>query len=284
MEIIFNLQLSIFKHKDMRQKLGQHFLKNKEVLEKEVAALELKNGETVVEIGSGRGALTNELGILNYELRIVGIEKDPKLVEDLKSNFSENKSIEITEGDVLKVLPEITKKFKPNSYKLIGNIPYYLTGFLLRTIGELENKPKLCVFIIQKEVAERIAAKPPKMNKLAASVQFWANPEILRSVPRKDFSPPPDVESSLIKLTIHSFQFSIQEEKYYRAVNVLFQQPRKTILNNLRLSRDTVETQSKFNSLDKLSEGLKKIGIDPKSRPQDLGIQEIIKIAKGFNF
>ena len=271
----------------MRQRLGQHFLKNKEVLEKEVAVLDLKEGETVIEIGPGEGALTKEILKIkdkNEKLRVIAIEKDGGLVESLKETFREDKNLEIIEGDVLKVLPGITSKTKPGSYKIIGNIPYYLTGFLLRTISELENKPEVCVFIIQKEVAERLVSKPPKMNRLAASVQFWASPEIIRMVSRKDFSPPPEVESSLIKLTIHDFQFSIKERDYYKAVNVLFQQPRKTILNNLTADTRADLKKTRIDRRSEVENILKKIGIDPKSRPQNLGIEEISKIAGKFDF
>jgi len=271
----------------MRQKLGQHFLKNKNILKEEVAALDLKDGETVIEIGSGRGALTHATCNMKHETRILAIERDPKLVEFLKDEFRENKNVEIVEGDVLKVLPSMIQdsRFRIQDYKIIGNIPYYLTGYLLRTIGELKYKPEVCVFIIQKEVAERMAAKPPKMNKLAASVQFWAKPEILRLVSRKDFSPPPEVESALVRLETWNMKHGaeergkigkIEEKNYYKAVNVLFQQPRKTILNNL------AEGQDDKISKEELSERLKTIGIDPKSRPQDLSVEDIVNIAKLF--
>lgn len=263
----------------MRQRLGQHFLRNKEVLAKEVAALDLKKNETVIEIGPGRGALTEEILKFRDKIKkLIAIEKDKKLAEKIseweKSRHGEN-LIEIITGDVLKVLPELEARLKNQNYKIIGNIPYYLTGFLFRIVGELENKPILGVFIIQKEVAERVAAKAPKMNKLAASVQFWAEVEVLALVPKNDFSPPPEVESALIKLKTWNLKHEAEKEKkYYKAVNVLFQQPRKTILNNILSDKNLKRDK---NAVEK---ELLEMEIKPGARPQDLGVEEILKISE----
>lgn len=196
----------------MGKKLGQYFLKSNEAIKKIVAALELKTGETVIEIGAGHGELTEELGVRCPSVakavagrqvlgvKIIAIERDEQLVQILKKKFEENKNIEIIEGDVRKELKAISEKCKV--YKLVGNIPYYLTGYLLRQIGELKNKPEVCVLTIQKEVAERIIAQPPKMNRLAASIQFWAIPEIILTLPRSVFKPEPGVESAVIRLKV----------------------------------------------------------------------------------
>src|SRR3989344_6086795 len=189
--------------------LGQHFLKNKAKIKKIVEALNLENGDTVIEIGPGHGELTDELGIMNNELRIIAIEKDKNLFKYLKNKFSQDKNIEIIEGDILKIFPSIihNSSFIIQNYKIVGNIPYYITGYLLRILGELEKKPSLIVLTIQKEVAERICAirqaqGKPKMNLLAASVQFWAEPKIIGYISKKDFRPAPKVDSAIIKLAI----------------------------------------------------------------------------------
>ena len=138
-----------------QKKLGQHFLTNKTKLQKIVRALDLRADDSVIEIGPGHGELTNELRIKNYELKIIAIEKDEELVRYLQEKFAQDKNIEIIEGDILKILPEFAKsrKLKAKSYKIVGNIPYYITGHLLRIIGELKNKPSLVVLTVQKEVA-----------------------------------------------------------------------------------------------------------------------------------
>ena len=204
------------------------------------------------------------------------------MVEALKETFREDTNLEVIKGDVLKVLPEVTSKLESGSYKIIGNIPYYLTGYLLRIIGELKNKPRLCVFIIQKEVAERLVAQPPRMNKLAASVQFWANPEILRLVSRKDFSPMPEVESALIRLKVLGDRLEVGEERYYRMVGILFQQPRKTILNNLTADKNADFEKTRTITRMEMQKKLEEIGIRPDLRPQDLSVEDIVKIARRF--
>src|SRR3990167_3831319 len=197
-------------------RLGQHFLTDKNALKKIAGFLDLKEGDAVVEIGPGHGELTeqilnNELRIKNTEIKIIAIEKDEQLAESLRKKFEARGNVEIICGDALKLLPSIIHNslFIIHGYKLAGNIPYNITGKLLRTISELPEKPKISVFTIQKEVAERLVAKPrgmnpvrsrPRqqasatgtsgrpasngMNRLAASVQFWAEPEIALIIPR----------------------------------------------------------------------------------------------------
>lgn len=264
----------------MRGYLGQHFLVNKNKIKKIVDALELKAGDTVIEIGPGHGELTLEIKNQKSKiknLRIIGIEKDKKLAEDLELKIKNlgYKNIEIIKGDVLKILPSIihNSKFIIHNYKIVGNIPYYITGYLLRILGELRGKPLLIVLTIQKEVAERITAQPPKMNLLAASVQFWAKPEIISHISKKDFKPQPKVDSAIIKLATRVQPLSTrgQAEKYYKFIKILFKQPRKTIFNNLQPTIDNRQL---------LKKKLELIGINPADRSQDLSLKQIIRLAK----
>jgi len=253
----------------MRKRLGQHFLKNRNLLAKIAKAVAPKNCDTIIEIGAGHGELTKELGIKNKELRIIAIEKDTKLARLLKEKFGAQKNIEIIGGDVLSTLPSIIRNSKPpiRNYKLVGNIPFYITGRLFRILGELEPKPQLIVLTIQKEVAERICAKPPKMNLLAAAVQLWAEPQIIGYVPKKYFSPPPKVDSGIIRLRIKGHESEIANN-YYKLIKILFRQPRKTILNNLSALKNKGELRSI----------LEKTGIDPAARPQNLSLESIKKL------
>ena len=165
------------------KRLGQHFLINKTKLQKIVEALDLKPGDAVIEIGPGHGELTDELRNKNNELKLMTIERDNDLVELLKNKFARDKNLEVVHDDVLKILPDLCLKLHNSNFKIVGNIPFYITGYLLRILGELKNKPSLIVLTVQKEVAERICAEPPKMNLLAASVQFWAEPKIVDYIP-----------------------------------------------------------------------------------------------------
>ena len=181
-----------------KKSLGQNFLLNKEKIKEIVGALDVKSGDTVVEIGPGHGEITRELRIRNKELRIIAIEKDENLARNLEDGIGDEKT-KIIEGDVLKMLPSIIHNslFKIQDYKLVGNIPYYITGFLLRTISELKNKPSITVLTVQKEVAKRICGE---MSLLSASVRYWAEPEIIGIIPKSDFSPQPKVDSAIIRL------------------------------------------------------------------------------------
>lgn len=267
----------------MSKRLGQHFLVTTSALKKIAAALEVKPGDTIIEIGPGHGELTNELLAVSFELleksklatKVIAIEKDAKLARRLKERFSEKAVVDVIEGDVLIVLPDVVKnyKLKATSYKLTGNIPYYVTGYLLRTIGDLEPKPERCVFTVQKEVAERLTAVPPRMNRLAASVQFWAEPRILTVLPGSGFRPRPKVDSAVVVLKTRGFKPGTNPQAYYKAVRVLFQQPRKTLSNNL--------TEAGLSRKD-ANEVLKRNGLDPDLRPQNLDIQDILRIGDDF--
>lgn len=268
----------------MSVKLGQHFLRNRMAIKKIVASLELRGGETLIEIGPGEGALTFPL---LHECRKIGakfitIEKDRELAVKI---FQADPEIKIEEGDALEVLPELAKHL--HDYKIVGNIPYYITGKLLRTISELENKPLLTVLMIQKEVAERICAQSKGMNPvrgregsqrasasngmnlLAAATQIWAEPKILFSLAPEDFDPPPDVKSAVISLKTKTDSVP---EKYFDFVHIIFKQPRKTLFNNLREGLDTPK--------EAIEAALKELRIDPNARPQNVSIERIKEIAE----
>lgn len=255
------------------QKLGQHFLKNATVLEAIVAAIAPDDGDRIVEIGPGHGELTAPLlraarGKTHCE--IFCIEKDRSLVAGLRS-FAPHATI--VEGDALKLLPEIAGNIP--QCKIAGNIPYYITGKLLRVVSELERRPERTVLLVQKEVAERIRAAPPAMNRLAASVQFWANAAIVARVPRNDFTPPPDVDSAVIVLDRKpgNEMSAIDPALYYKAVRAIFAQPRKTILNNVAAAGLKAPPKEDVANL------LHTIGIDPNGRPQNITIDAIIALA-----
>ncbi|MDE2019651.1 MAG: ribosomal RNA small subunit methyltransferase A [Patescibacteria group bacterium] len=264
------------------QKLGQHFLKNKAALRLIIEALDLKPQEIVIEIGPGHGELTEEGERKMENGEWIAIEKDHALAEALKKQSKTNGCVKIIESDALKFLKDGPSSIlrTPYSFKLAGNIPYYITGHLLRILSELEHKPELCVFTIQKEVAERIIAKPPHMNRLAASVQFWAEPKILKILPAEDFSPPPKVESAIIKLA-NGGRRAEGGEKYYATVRTLFAQPRKTILNNLTSAKK--ESGPQLKSRDYITKFLEALKIDPSARPQDLQIADIVSISEALS-
>jgi 16S rRNA (adenine1518-N6/adenine1519-N6)-dimethyltransferase len=278
------------------QKLGQHFLKNAKILDAIVAALRMEAGDRVIEIGPGHGELTLPLVRATEKFgaragaTIISIEKDHALISSLAA-LGEKEApgrITIIEGDALKLLPDIVRGVTSTlnsgvagtvaaTYKIVGNIPYYITGQLLRVISELDHKPDRTVLMIQKEVAERICSAPRAMNRLAASVQFWADATLVAVVPKKDFSPPPEVDSAIIVLDTKKStggaknKSSIEPGQYYKTVRGIFSQPRKTLLNNL--------VAMGGGEKEKIAGRLAALGIDPAARPQDLAIEQIIAIA-----
>jgi len=261
----------------MSRYLGQHFLIAKRKIGKIVESLELKDKDVIIEIGPGKSALTIPLceNCRKLGCKIIAVEKDKLLANNLKEKFKNDKNVEIIEGDVLKILSKTIIQFNnlsTGNYKIVGNIPYYITGYLLRTFGELEIKPSLIILTIQKEVAERIIVKPPKMNLLAASVQFWAEPKIIGYLKPKDFSPPPKVESAILKLTPNNLLTpETNRLNYYKLIKIIFKQPRKTLLNNLVDGLGI----SKLAALEKL----KKIGLPGQERPQNLNLKNIEYLA-----
>ncbi|EKD24274.1 MAG: dimethyladenosine transferase [uncultured bacterium] len=292
----------------MGQRLGQHFLINNEKLENVAKALGIRKRDIVIEVGPGHGELTQYL--LDAGAQIIALERDTQLIPALRKKFAKEK-FTVIGGNALETLPIIVnalsegrvcldeiqgageacdrdvvmlprgRKREGNavdrqtempSYKIAGNIPYYITGYLLRVIEELEQKPTRVVMTIQKEVAERICAKAPQMNLLAASVQFWANPDIVESVPKKDFNPPPKVDSATIRLDVQPTEED--SKKYYTFIKKLFTQPRKTIANNLTGKEEGKERVIKI---------LNEIGIDERKRPQDLSMEEIVILMKKYD-
>lgn len=261
------------------KRLGQHFLSNERILKKIAGALPLSQNSAVIEIGPGHGELTEHLlrECARTNSFLIAVEKDPRLASALKKKFSLENRLEVVGGDILAFLPARAPRV-PENFFVVGNIPYYLTGKLLRTIGELARKPRVTVLTLQGEVAERVSAKPPKMNRLAASVQIWAEPEILGFIPEESFRPRPAVASAIVRLTLRKDGGrELSSASYYRALGALFRQPRKTILNNL------VSGNIKGNpNKDVVEQKLFLLGVRPSDRPQNLRVETISAIGKEF--
>jgi len=242
-----------------KKSLGQNFLADSSILAAIASAVVHDPHETIIEIGPGHGELTREL--LKVATRVIAIEKDRELIPVLTKEFApliREGRFTLIEGDALEELPKLAR----GTYSIAGNIPYYLTGHLLRIVGELNQKPRVSVFTLQREVARRAAAKPPHMNLLAATVQVWADISILRTIPRTAFRPVPKVDSAVIQLIT---KVAPVPEAYYRTAKMLFAHPRKTIFNNLR-------------EVPNASEKLASLGLNPNARPQTLGIEDIERL------
>jgi len=259
-----------------KKSLGQNFLRDADIVQKIIKSADLKTDETVVEIGSGEGALTEELGHVCRQ--VIAVEIDKRLVEKLRKKFQKKNNIEIIEGDVMekKFFRLITKsKFNFRSYRVIANIPYYITSPIIRLFLEAEFPPEEMILMVQKEVAERIVAQPGQMSILAVSVQYYAKPEILFTVPREAFYPMPEVDSAVLKISNFKFRIpDFQRKNFFRIVRVGFCAKRKTLANNLSnsLHLDKKNTEEKLSSLNFL----------PTVRAQELNADDWQKIAGIF--
>src|SRR5574341_322857 len=188
-----------------QKRFGQHFLTDRRVLASIVAAGEVNSADTVLEIGPGLGHLTHELAARAG--RVVAIELDRGLVEKLRGEFASAPNVKITAGDFLERLPIEWVGCEeaggiPASFKVVANVPYYITSAILRHLLEAEFKPSVIVLTVQKEVARRIVAQPPRTNLLAVSVQFFAKPRLVRTIAAGAFYPRPRVDSAVVRLDV----------------------------------------------------------------------------------
>jgi len=261
--------------------LGQNFLISEKVLEKILKAANLKPEDVVLEIGPGIGALTFELA--KKVKKVIAVEKDKRLVKILKETLKDFKNVEIIQGDILKIQFSMNSEQRTannkkglfiahcslfTGYKVVANLPYYITSPVIRMFLEATIQPQEMILMVQKEVAQRIIAQPPDMNLLAVSVQFYTKPEIISFVSKNCFWPPPKVDSAIIRIVprrsaLYSASFC---ERFFRIARAGFSQPRKQLANSLakglKLEKEVVQTW------------LEKNKILPQRRPQTLTIKE----------
>ncbi len=229
-----------------KKSLGQHFLNNKNLLGAVADAATITKGETVLEIGPGEGALTAVL--LERGAKVVALEKDVRLIEVLKEKFK-GQDFKVVEGDALEYEPKFKK------YKVVGNVPYYITGALFKKFLTAKNQPTTLVYLVQKEVAERIA-KEKKESILSLSVKAYGTPTYIRTVPAGAFVPPPKVDSAILSVSDISrthFKNKAHEEKFFELVKKAFGSKRKMLRSTL--------------------------GIDSNKRPEDLSVEEWLTLS-----
>ena len=277
------------------KRLGQVFLKNRVYLSKIIKAAEIKPNDLVLEIGPGTGILTEAL--LQTGAKVVAIEKDPKMVDFLQNRFKNNKNLTLIQADIRDFLKNqefknlkltvychsrvstchsrpaskcgVTSSGNLSSYKIVGNIPYYLTSHLIQLLLESKYKPKIIVLMTQKEVAQRIIAQPPKMNLLALSVQFYSTPKIICFVPKSAFWPQPKVDSTIIQLIPKKILLSFprkREPQFFQLIKAGFSHPRKLLINNLSYN---LKIEPNI-----LKTAFEKINIPSFTRPSELSIDQ----------
>jgi len=252
------------------KKFGQNFLVDEEILQKIARTANIGPNDIVLEIGPGIGTLTEELA--KKAKRVIAVEKDERMVEILRETLKKYKNIEIVKGDVLKI-PITNKQYLADEYKLVANLPFYVAAPIIRKFLEEENPPKEMVLMVQKEVGQRICAKPPEMSLLAVSVQFYGRPEIAFYVGKGNFLPVPKVDSAVIKIVpSNNYLRIVGPDVFFKVAKAGFSQPRKQLANNL----------SKGLKLDKekASRWLLKNNIDFTRRAESLKMEEWVELAK----
>ena len=261
--------------------LGQNFLIDRGVVKKVIEAAELNLNDIVLEIGPGLGTLTQELA--KKAGKVVAVEKDLKMIEVLKETLKDFKNIEVIRGDIRKIN---IKYCMPNAgYKVVANLPFYLTAPVIRKFLEAENPPKEMILIVQKEVGQRICAKPPDMNLLAVSVQFYSKPKIISYISKKSFWPQPKVDSAIIKIVpggasenpaAAGFSDGAKSKEFrdlfFKIVKAGFSQPRKQLINNL-------SKELKIEK-EKIEKWLIENGIQPTQRAETLNIEDWVWLTK----
>ena len=255
-----------------KKRLGQHFLVDEAVLEHILSAAKLDPGDIVVEVGAGLGILTDVLA--KQGARVIAVELDYKLVALLKKRLAAFPEVKIVHADILKITPQrllqnnLSASELVRGYKVIANLPYYITSPVLRHFLEAQPRPSEMVVMVQKEVGEAIAAAPGKMSLISVKTQFYSKPAIISYVPAASFYPPPKVKSVILHLDVYS-QPPIEVSDVAGFFNIVmhgFSSPRKQLRNSLAHSLHI--PTSLVTSL------LKQAGIDAKRRAETLSLEE----------
>ncbi len=239
--------------------LGQHFLIDKESVDAIIESAEITPRDTVFEVGPGLGVMTDELA--KTEAQIVAVETDHNLVELLRRRLPDN--VKVEEADIMK----FNLANLPADYKVVANVPYYITSPIIRLLMESQNPPVQSVLLIQKEVAERIAAKPGSMSILALSVQFYADVELVVDVPRDRFYPIPNVDSTVIKIVRKPQPaFAADTNKLFRLIKAGYGEKRKQLRNSLSGGLQL--------TTDQAAALIKTAGLTETARAQELSLEQ----------
>lgn len=262
-----------------KKSLGQHFLKSKSALLAIVEASNPKENDIVLEIGPGEGVLTEIL--LKNVRKVIAVEKDHRLIPILQEKFIKeitSKKLTLIHSDILNLttLKTATQSYLHTlsvcKYKVVANIPYYITGQILRMFLESDNQPESMTLLVQKEVAERIVAKDGKESLLSLSVKAYGEPKIVRTVGRGAFNPPPNVDSAILLIeNISKKKLGRYEKDFFKLIHAGFAHKRKQLLSNL----------NNMNK-DMLIMAFRKCGIDPKARAEDLPLETWLKLCNNL--
>jgi 16S rRNA (adenine1518-N6/adenine1519-N6)-dimethyltransferase len=253
-----------------KKSLGQNFLKSKMILNLMCQTAFLKKDDTVLEIGPGKGSLTEK--ILAEGVKTIAVEKDDGLFVFLKEKFEKeikNGQLTLEHQDILDFKTDQIK----NNYKIIANIPYYITGLIIKKFLSEKKQPEAMVLLVQKEVADRIVAKDSKESILSLSVKVYGEVKYIKKVSKKLFSPSPKVDSAIIHISNISkknFPNKEIENRFFDVIKAGFLHKRKLLIRNLENIAPKEELQKVFSDLK----------IDSKIRPEDVSLEKWLLLSK----
>ena len=255
-----------------RKGLGQNFLISQTALQNIVAAADLSVEDVVVEVVAGLGTLTRLLA--KQAGRVVAVELDSDLVGILRGELADLPNVEIVHGDILQISD---LGLAHREYKVVGNLPYYITSAVLRRFLEREPRPEIMVVTVQREVAERIVAEPGEMSLLAVSVQFYGQPSIVARIKAGSFYPPPQVDSAVVRIDVGEHPAVLlgkgtDDEAFFRVVRAGFGQRRKMLRNALSAGLGMAPVR--------VEEALRQAGVEPIRRAQTLSLDEWVEVTR----
>jgi len=247
--------------------LGQHWLKDRSVLAHIADCADLSESDTVLEIGPGLGTLTSEL--LRRTNKVVAVEYDSELARKLPAQFP-GKNLEVINSDIL----SFDLSTLPVDYSVVANVPYYITSKIVQMLMTAKNKPRISVLLVQKEVAERLAAKPGNMSILAISAQLFADVSLGDIVPAEFFTPPPKVDSQVVILRTRqtSYLGDVSEIDFFKTVKAGFSEKRKKLRSSLSGGLNISKAEAE--------DYLLKAGINKDVRAEALSIDEWIILSR----
>jgi len=249
--------------------LGQNFLQDPFALEAIIDAAQIQPTDTVLEIGPGLGSLTRYLSVSAKQ--VIAVELDRKMIAPLQAVLASYTNVSVQQGNVMEISPKdlITE----TDYLVVANIPYYITSAVIRHLLESDPKPRSIVLTIQKEVAERICAKPGDLSLLALSVQVYGKPRIAARIPADAFFPAPKVDSAVLVIDIYPTpQIKLELlDTFFRLIKAGFSQKRKTLRNSLSAGLHISPSNA--------AEMLTRLNIDPQRRAETLNLTEWSNLA-----
>jgi len=258
-----------------KKSLGQNWLVDESALSRIAAAAELSPHDTVLEIGPGLGALTRHLA--ERAGRVVAIELDAALIPPLHRSLADYANITIVQGDILQFSPSaLVGGPDSSSYKVVANLPYYITSAVIRHLLEAAVPPSLIVLTVQLEVAQRMTAAPGKMSLLAVSVQFYGRPSIVTHIKAGSFYPPPQVDSAVVRIEPYSRPAVevADRDRFFAVVKAGFSQKRKQLHNALAAGLAHPQAD--------VAAALERAGVDGRRRAETLTLGEWASVARAL--